>query len=596
MDFKATPRTVRDMLNLKRKYVIPRFQREYSWTNDELNELWNDLLENLSINSEGKLVPQEYFLGSIVLVGDDEDSTDITRQVVDGQQRLMTITIMFSVLAQKFRAINENGLSNIVHKFIIGEDENGDPITKLVSETPKPFFQFRIQQKEIDFSQVPTTEEEKAILNTYNFFDNCLSETKLRKEILKDSGETVISEPYVDLLKVVRDQVLSCKVIYVTVKSFDDAYQIFEVLNAKGKELEPTDIIKNNIFALLDSTEPVDTAFEKWKIIRDNIADDKGGDIKTFYRYFWLSKYSFVTSKKLVSDFNRRVPKTQEAYSAFLDELENSSKIYLKISQPKESDWRSIEKKPIYDCLKNLNDFGITQVRTIAMALLEAEEKKTISNKKLVDILSYLEYFHFVFNAVCSLRASAVERKNSRFARKLNKCTNKQDGNACLGEYKTELQSMLPSYETFEESFMKLYYTQAETSDKKVVQYILRTYEYYCAGTDEVAVANMTVEHILPESTSLPEVGYMGNLLPLGQSINSSSGDDDFTKKLEDYKKSRYQSVVNFAKQYSATSKWGKEEIINRTKYLAKCMYERKVIAQSEAESITITSDPLVES
>ena len=122
MDFKATPRTVRDMLNLKRKYVIPRFQREYSWTNDELNELWNDLLENFSINSEGKLVPQEYFLGSIVLVGDDEDSTDITRQVVDGQQRLMTITIMFSVLAQKFRAINENGLSNIVHKFIIGED------------------------------------------------------------------------------------------------------------------------------------------------------------------------------------------------------------------------------------------------------------------------------------------------------------------------------------------------------------------------------------------------------------------------------------------------------------------------------------------
>ena len=85
MDFKATPRTVRDMLNLKRKYVIPRFQREYSWTNDELNELWNDLLENIGINSEGKLVPQEYFLGSIVLVGDDEDSTDITQLNRQGQ-------------------------------------------------------------------------------------------------------------------------------------------------------------------------------------------------------------------------------------------------------------------------------------------------------------------------------------------------------------------------------------------------------------------------------------------------------------------------------------------------------------------------------
>ena len=588
MDFKATSRTIRDMLNLKRKYVIPRFQREYSWTNEELNELWNDLIENISINKAGKLVPQEYFLGSIVLVGDDEDSTEIERQVVDGQQRLMTITILFSVLAQKFVSINENKLSNLVHKFIIGEDENGDPITKVVSETPKPFFQFRIQQKEIDFSQIPTTEEEKAILNAYQFFDSCLSEPKLRKEIVKDNSEMELSEDYVDLLKVIRDQVLSCKVIYVTVTSFDDAYQIFEVLNAKGKELEPTDIIKNSIFAILDSTEPIDTAFVKWGNIRDNITDGKGGDIKAFYRYFWISKYSFVTSKKLVSAFNKKIAKTQEAYTAFLNELEKSSKIYSKISYPKESDWRSIEKRPIYECLNNLNSFGITQVRTIALALLEAEEKRTISNSILIDILLYLEYFHFVFNAVCSLRASAVESKNSRFARRLNKCTNKQDGNACIRNYKDELRKMLPSYEMFEESFLKLYYTKEQPGDKKIVQYILNTYENYCMDSDEVAIASMTIEHILPESASVPEVGYIGNLLPLGQVINSDSGDESFVKKLERYKQSRFQSVVNFSDHYSGTSTWGRDEIIQRSKYLAKCMYERKIIAQ---EPIIIESN-----
>lgn len=178
MDFKSTTRTIRDMLSLKRRYIIPRFQREYSWSDEELKDLWNDLLDNLAISKEGDIVSQEYFLGSIVLVG-DEDSSDIERQVVDGQQRLMTITIMFSVLAQKFKEKNEGALSKKVHEFIIGEDENGDPITKLKTETPKPFFQYRIQERNIDFSQQPGTAEERAILNAYKFFDTVLTENRL---------------------------------------------------------------------------------------------------------------------------------------------------------------------------------------------------------------------------------------------------------------------------------------------------------------------------------------------------------------------------------------------------------------------------------
>ena len=96
MEFKAVPRTIADTLDLKRKYVIPRFQREYSWENDELQELWDDLLDCFTVNN-GKLFPNEYFIGTLVLVGDDDDNMNIERQVVDGQQRLMTITIAFSV-------------------------------------------------------------------------------------------------------------------------------------------------------------------------------------------------------------------------------------------------------------------------------------------------------------------------------------------------------------------------------------------------------------------------------------------------------------------------------------------------------------------
>lgn len=247
MEFNAQPRTVRDALDLKRKYIIPRFQREYSWEVEELDTLWDDLFDNVKIEA-GLPSAAEYFMGSLVLVGDDDDTQSIERQVVDGQQRLMTFTIAFSVLSQLFKQIKEDRLSEIVHSYIIGEDENGIAYTKVVSETPKPFFQFRIQQKEIDFTQIPKSREEKRILAAYQFFENKLSKRNLEKELSVRFPKATLM--YADMLKLFRDQILKCKVIYVTVNSFDDAYTIFEVLNAKGKDLTPVDIIKNTLFSI----------------------------------------------------------------------------------------------------------------------------------------------------------------------------------------------------------------------------------------------------------------------------------------------------------------------------------------------------------
>ena len=110
MEFNAQPRTVRDALDLKRKYIIPRFQREYSWEVEELDTLWDDLFDNVKIEA-GLPSAAEYFMGSLVLVGDDDDTQSIERQVVDGQQRLMTFTIAFSVLSQLFKQIKlANGM------------------------------------------------------------------------------------------------------------------------------------------------------------------------------------------------------------------------------------------------------------------------------------------------------------------------------------------------------------------------------------------------------------------------------------------------------------------------------------------------------
>lgn len=169
MDLTSTPKTIDDTLRLYRQYVIPRFQREYSWENEELQTIFDDLVDNIYIR-DGILATNDYFIGSLVLVGDDDDTSNIERLVVDGQQRLMTFTIAFAVLAQKFKELGETKLFDKTHLNVMGEDNDGNLYPKLVNENPKPFFQRRIQKKQIDFDAIPETLEEKRILYAYNFF------------------------------------------------------------------------------------------------------------------------------------------------------------------------------------------------------------------------------------------------------------------------------------------------------------------------------------------------------------------------------------------------------------------------------------------
>ncbi|EOC0004332.1 DUF262 domain-containing protein, partial [Cronobacter turicensis] len=85
MELHAYTRTISELLSVNRKYVVPRFQREYSWVKEQINELWFDVISNVKINQDFSYANNEYFIGSLVLVGDE---TGREMQIVDGQQRL----------------------------------------------------------------------------------------------------------------------------------------------------------------------------------------------------------------------------------------------------------------------------------------------------------------------------------------------------------------------------------------------------------------------------------------------------------------------------------------------------------------------------
>ncbi|HEB5042647.1 TPA: DUF262 domain-containing protein, partial [Klebsiella pneumoniae] len=104
MNFDATPLNIKNILSVKQRYVIPRNQREFSWEKLQLDELWQDIIRNIKVNSKGDVFDfNEYFIGTIVLSGADSDDV---LEVVDGQQRFSVITILLSLIS---RIVRKNG-------------------------------------------------------------------------------------------------------------------------------------------------------------------------------------------------------------------------------------------------------------------------------------------------------------------------------------------------------------------------------------------------------------------------------------------------------------------------------------------------------
>lgn len=282
----------------------------------------------------------------------------------------------------------------------------------------------------------------------------------------------------------------------------------------------------------------------------------------------WVS-----TNRKLVKEFNRQIPKNQIAYQEFLDALELAAADYAEIAMPNRQNWTQPEEEVVYQSLKALDVFGVKQTRSFLLALFDVKRRNLVSYKEYRRIMEYLEYFHFVFNAVCSVRPSGLERRYSSYARKLRDSKNKPETAGCIGELINAMQATLPTYEEFERNFLEINYTSKNTKNKYLVQYILKKMETYLSGSSELVLSSFSIEHIFPESTQNTCAGRMGNLLPLGVELNSILADKSFKLKVEGYSKSQYVSVQSFIKKYGELDEWKEDNIEHRTKEIAKIMY-----------------------
>jgi len=219
-------------------YQIPRFQRPYSWELEHIAEFWNDIV----VDSE-----TDYFIGSMVVFTNKNEPTSI----VDGQQRLTTITMILCAVRDALKDEGFMELARGVHLNIERPDINNEPQLVLHPESSFPYFQEVIQKFDDPEIEIEIKDEEANLQRAFTQIRNYIQDAI--ESLKKDS--TITEEKKRDLIQrrltSIRDKVLALKLIIVELDNEDDAYLIFETLNTRGKDLAVSDLVKNLVFRLL---------------------------------------------------------------------------------------------------------------------------------------------------------------------------------------------------------------------------------------------------------------------------------------------------------------------------------------------------------
>lgn len=575
MDFKPVDKTIRDLLKSGHQFEIPRFQRAYSWERRHYAEFLRDIVSNLKI-VDGKIIHDSYFVGTMLFIGNFLDAGKDKIKVVDGQQRLTTITILFSVLSDIFRKKGNDTLAELIFNYIMAKDDNGEAVRILMTKSNYPYFAYFIQDYTKRQKFEPTTEEEENIKLTYNYFYKELEEKKLRQTLKKNHGSDKVDNlHYVDMLKAIRDQVLNCSFISISTESNTQANRIFEILNAKGKRLDEVDLIKNRIFEVLIKEEPVDVAYDYWTRIRNKIEDLDGGvGIATFYRHFWSTVYKKSSSGSLYADFKSKIiPRTPEKYESFLKQMLTFADYYGQIINP---DIKYYDNRQEYmwlvQSLKEMTEtFSIVQVRVPLMALMHAKSIDVVGMHYYKKAINYLENFHFAFNVVVSDRGNKLDSIYSVFAIKLCKAQTKQEANKIIDEDLIEkLEPLFPPFNSFLEGFSKFAFAKGNQAYNVKTKYALKKLHAYYSRND-LFEQGYTVEHIVPENYVLKNCS-IGNLILLENDLNREAGDLPYDEKRVIYAKSKSPWVAKFVTGYL---KWDESMFETRARSMAATYYEK---------------------
>jgi len=538
-----------------RKYTIPDYQRNYSWTIDEeISTFWDDFIYYLNKGSESN-----FFIGPMVFKAKDIYSSEF--EVIDGQQRLITFAILLSVIIALFNKYGKEDLSEGLKQYLIYKDEKNHPQLVIHTVEPHPFFQKKIFYAE---DAKPLKTSEKLIEKARDFFERSIEEL-LNNDTRKN--EKII------ILEKIRDYLFNIDTVIIVSDDETDAFTIFETINTRGKDLTSLDLLKNYIFKNYPSQVGICEPKDTWKELVGNI--DLGRD--TFFNRFWASWISKVTENKLYrrfTDHMRDTKKNKEFSSTrvFLSELLVASKIYRKITKPRLDDWKKNRNYHIYYYIKNINGlFNLKVHFPFFLALFEEFEKGNINLKLLNKTLLLMENFHFVFTHIVSPRASGLDNKYSKFAIRIRKERNKEK---VIEDLREELLEKMPKKEEYIEKFKELNFVR----NRDTIKFILLRLEKDKDPSLYIDFELNSLDHLEPKSSKIANVHSIGNLFLLEEKYNNEKGKigpfdsyPECTKKVIEVLKgkTKYKSTKEEFSKIDNIGIWKEKEIEVRADRLA---------------------------
>lgn len=261
---EAAHKKISEVFSKEYAFTIPAYQRPYAWETIQVEELLNDIIEAMGPKSRSDGF---YFLGSIVLV---KTHGNPDSRVVDGQQRLTTLTILFSVLRDLTEDRSKQNIRERYVKQVANEDEGIDEVLRLqLREKDQPFFEKYVQTRSAT-NTLPST-------NGLSGAKARIAEnTALLREKLKELGETGRS----DLVKFLLQ---NCYLVVVEVPTQTAARRIFTVLNARGMDLSATDILKADLLERAGEQKE-QMISQRWENIEIALERAQFNDLFTYIR------------------------------------------------------------------------------------------------------------------------------------------------------------------------------------------------------------------------------------------------------------------------------------------------------------------------
>lgn len=528
-------------------YAIPSYQRPYAWTVDQVSELFDDLYDFFEMEPE-----DTYFLGSIVLIKEENKPY---AEVIDGQQRLTTLTILLSALTTQFAGDLRADFENYIR----------EPGRASQGLKPKPRLSLRERDRSFFADHIQSLQFEKLLhydpaqLNNESQ-RNIQANARLLLARLQHAFGTNIER----LCQFGAFLVQRCFLVAVSTPSQQSAFRVFSVLNSRGLDLLPTDIIKSDVIGRITPSKQ-DEFTEKWEELE--VQTGRNGFAELFGHIRMI--YAKAKAKRaLLDEFKEHVLATASPEDLFSKVIEPYAEAYLVaknsqyVSTTNAADTNSF--------LKWLNRIDNSDWLPSAIVFLAQKQNEP----------EYVLWFFQKLERLAAFMHICGKNVNERIERYATVIEALQQEHSFLSpikaieladEEKAEFRAALDS---------KIYWLSARRRN----YLILRLDSFLADGAATYDPSVLTIEHVLPQTVDANSeweqmwadpalrdawVHRIANLIPLTQKRNSQAQNFDFSKKKSAYFGGR-QGVSSYAltTQVLNTSEWTPKLVENRQQEL----------------------------